>query len=265
MKVAGKILGAGLGFLLAGGPFGAIVGFIVGHYFDRGRASAKTNAKVSPKQLDKIQRTFFTTLFTSLGHLAKADGRVSEAEIAHAESVIKHMGLGSEQRQIAINLFQQGKSNAFNLHPVIKEFARICQNQQMLLQMYMELIIQGSLCDGQIHPKEMQILKRIAKTLGFRRISLQIMIQRVQAEQYFHQFQNQHSNHNQLTKAYHVLELEQNAPFSEVKKAYRRLMAQHHPDKLAARGLPDSMQRIAHEKSLEIKQAYELIKQQHQG
>lgn len=260
----GKLLGAGLGFLLSGRPLGAIIGFLIGHYFDRGRSSAQSNAKVSPKQLDKIQRTFFTTLFTTLGHLAKADGRVSESEIAHTESVIKHMGLDSSQRQTAINLFQQGKAASFNLTAVVKELGNVCRNQANLLQMYMELIIQASLSDGHIHPAEMKLLKKIGKQLGFKAISLQIMIQRVQAEQFFHQYQSNQSQSSQLTNAYHVLELEQNAPFAEVKKAYRRLMAQHHPDKLAAKGLPDSMQRIAHEKSLEIKQAYELIKE-HKG
>jgi len=260
MNVSGKIIGAALGFFLNGGPLGALFGFFIGHYFDRKR-NGQSASRVSAKELHKIHRTYFTSIYCSLGHLAKADGRVSEAEIQYAESVIRHMQLDDEQRQIAINLFQQGKQSDFSLESVLSQLRKACRQQRSLLQMFLEIMIQASLADGQISPSEMQLLQRMAKALGFNRIGLQIMIQRVQAEQYFHQQHQSQSTQKELQQAYRVLELEPDCTFNDVKKAYRRLMAQNHPDKLVAKGLPESMQQIAHEKVLEIQNAFQVIKQ----
>jgi DnaJ like chaperone protein len=63
-----------------------------------------------------------------------------------------------------------------------------------------------------------------------------------------------------LDDAYAALGLQPGASDAEVKRTYRRLMSRNHPDKLAARGLPESMREIAEERSREINTAYDLIK-----
>ncbi|KZZ15482.1 hypothetical protein A3751_17250 [Oleiphilus sp. HI0080] len=65
---------------------------------------------------------------------------------------------------------------------------------------------------------------------------------------------------SQLEEAYDVLGLEKECSDQELKRAYRRLMSQHHPDKLVAKGLPEEMMKLATEKTQQIKEAYELVK-----
>jgi len=64
-----------------------------------------------------------------------------------------------------------------------------------------------------------------------------------------------------LADAYRVLGVDPDAGEKEIKTAYRRLMNQHHPDKLKARGMPESMIPVAEEKTREIRAAYDAIRQ----
>ena len=63
-----------------------------------------------------------------------------------------------------------------------------------------------------------------------------------------------------LSEAYQLLGIDKNADKNATKRAYRKLMSQHHPDKLVAKGLPPEMIKIATEKTQSIKAAYELVK-----
>src|SRR6218665_701799 len=112
----GKILGFIAG-IVVGGPFGAIVGALLGHFLvDRKRNAAP---KMTAEQLHAVQTNFFTTVFLLLGHLAKADGRVSETEIQLTESLMGKMGLTPEHRREAIRLFKLGAADDFNFDAVM--------------------------------------------------------------------------------------------------------------------------------------------------
>lgn len=69
------------------------------------------------------------------------------------------------------------------------------------------------------------------------------------------------SSESSLQNAYGVLGIDKTASPQEIKKAYRRLMNQHHPDKLASRGLPPDMMTLAKEKTQQIRAAYDLIRE----
>lgn len=111
MKVWGKILGGLFGFLL-GGPLGALIGVAIGHAFDKGLRNV-TGA--IPRA--RAQGAFFTAVFSVLGHLSKADGRVNEDEIRMAEAVMDRMGLPAPLREHAKMLFRRGKEPGFSLMP----------------------------------------------------------------------------------------------------------------------------------------------------
>ena len=83
MRWVGKVIGGFLG-LAAGGPLGAVLGAALGHGVDQGLKKLQRNAQLPPGDRQRIQSAFFTATFSTLGHLSKADGRVSEAEIALA-------------------------------------------------------------------------------------------------------------------------------------------------------------------------------------
>ena len=114
--IYGKLIGGLIG-LLVGGVFGLIVGVFIGHTFDRGLIS--TLRFGSPENIERIKTSFFETSFLLSGHLAKADGRVTQQEIDHIEQVFTQMGLSAEQRKRAIDLFRRGAAEDFQVEPCL--------------------------------------------------------------------------------------------------------------------------------------------------
>ena len=272
----GKVLGGAFGYML-GGPIGALLGAALGHQLDKGinidfSAAGEHRADES---VELAQTAFFTATFSILGHIAKADGRVTKEEIAYAESVMQQMDLDSDQRKTAIWLFREGKKPDFKPDEIIEQFRKQLGRRRNLMRLFMEIQIQAAYEDGILHKSEEQILLSISRALGisereFR--TIEFMIQAAghfngQDSSYRHssrrgsrQQAGRRSSRSELEDAYKVLGVDSSASDNEVKKAYRRLLSQHHPDKLVSRGLPEEMMKIAAEKTHQIKQAYEVIR-----
>jgi DnaJ like chaperone protein len=261
----GKIFGGAFGFAL-GGPLGALLGTALGHRFDIGYQRLMGEGATTEADVERIQSAFFAATFSVMGHMAKADGRVSEAEIQLAQNVMSQMQLNADQRRAAINLFNQGKTDDFNLDEVLQQFKRECHGRRNLIQMFIEILIATVLADGTTHKSERDTLHYIGKQLGFHPFIIDQLVQMAQAQQEF-AYQRARGrttatpSKSTLNAAYQILGIPESASNDEVKKAYRRLMNQHHPDKLVAKGLPEEMMKLATEKTQEIKQAYEQIQQ----
>lgn len=257
----GKIFGGAFGFAL-GGPLGALLGAALGHKFDQGYQRFMDEG-ATEADVERIQSAFFTATFSVMGHLAKSDGRVSEAEIQLAQNLMSQMQLNTEQRRAAINLFNQGKSPDFRLDDVLQQFKEECHRRRNLIQMFIEILIATVLADGVAHKNERDRLHYIGKQLGFAPYIMDQLIQMVQAQREFSYQQQGRATtaapRTTIKAAYQVLGVAESANDAEVKKAYRRLMNQHHPDKLVAKGLPEEMMKLATEKTQEIKKAYEQI------
>ncbi len=250
----GKLVGGGFGFML-GGPIGALLGVVVGHQLDRGLNIIDLNAG----DTERVQLAFFTTSFSVMGYLAKVDGQVSKSEIQMAENIMRQMNLSSEQRRAAIDLFNQGKQPDFALDEVLEQFRKECHRRTSLLQMFLEILISTAYADQQFEPAEYNALKHIATHIGFSVDHLDQLIQMVSAQG---SYQKQAGTAlRPVDEAYAVLGVDSKISDTDLKKTYRRLMSQHHPDKLVAKGLPEEMIKIANEKTSEIRKAYEQIKQ----
>ena len=266
----GKVVGGAFGFML-GGPLGAVLGAALGHQFDKGLNLADMqggmgDAFAGVGNRERVQTAFFTTLFSVMGHVAKADGRVSEDEIAMAKQVMQQMALDASQRKLAIDLFNAGKQDDFDLDGVIQQFRQEAHRRRTLLQMFMEILLHAAYADNVLDPAEQRLLERISEMLGFSRMAYQQLHARVQAQRQFHAGGGEAvSPQAQLKEAYEALGVSETASDAEVKKAYRRLMNQHHPDKLVSKGLPEEMIKLANEKTQEIKAAYETIKKARKG
>ncbi|NVK22483.1 MAG: co-chaperone DjlA [Kangiellaceae bacterium] len=268
MSWLGKVIGGVLGFSFGGGPLGAIIGAALGHQLDK--KSDQYNVQYAPGDQERVQAAFFTATFSVMGHLAKADGRVSQQEIRHAENVMQRMGLDESARTLAIDLFKQGKETDFDLQAVLSQFRHECHRRKNLMQMFLEIQISMAMADGGLHDKEHQVLRQIGQGLGFSSFVIDQLIKMVQAQQRFHQYSQQQqagggyagsdTNAPSVEQAYQLLGVNSSDDEKAVKRAYRRLMAQHHPDKLVAKGLPEQMIKMATEKTQEIKAAYELIR-----
>jgi DnaJ like chaperone protein len=188
-----------------------------------------------------------------MGHIAKADGSVSSAEISTVEAIMARMQLDSRQRRAAIKLFNEGKKAEFPLHDVLMQFRHECHGRRNLVQMFIEIQIAVAMADSRLHSAERKIIFFIGQELGFDHAAIEQLFKFTGASE-----QPARRGHS-LDAAYEILGVSKAATDADVKKAYRRLMSQHHPDKLIAKGLPDEMVKLATEKTQKIKAAYEEI------
>ncbi len=252
----GTVIGGALGWMM-GGPLGAILGAALGGNFDRGISLGdKLNPQFGPGGQERVQMAFFTATFSVMGHIAKADGHVSPQEITAAQNLMAQMQLNAQQRKAAVQLFEQGKAHDFPLNDILLQLKQECHRRRNLIQMFVEIQIGTALADGRIDSKEKQIIYAIGQTLGFSIADIDHLFSIASGAQA--------SSNNALTlkQAYAILGVDASASEAEVKKAYRRLMSQHHPDKLVSKGLPDEMIEIATRKTQEIRKAYELIRKE---
>jgi DnaJ like chaperone protein len=258
----GKALGGAFGFMM-GGPLGALIGIAFGHNFDKGLGSVLSDASFKPGQQERVQAAFFTATFSVMGHIAKADGKVTPDEIRMAEAVMTNMGLSADVRDSAKKLFNEGKSDDFPLDEVLDQFKKEVHRRSTLILMFLEIQLQGAYADGRLDAAEEKVLNHICQRLGIPLEQLSRLEEMLKAG--FGQGSYGSSSRNRpgtsLADAYAILGIKKSSTDAEVKKAYRRLMSQHHPDKLVSKGLPEQMIKDATEKTQQIKDAYEQVKQ----
>jgi DnaJ like chaperone protein len=255
----GKVIGALLGMMFAkGNPWGIVIGIIAGHYFDTQAMKGRSSGGANPRA---IQDAFFRATFKVMGHVAKADGRVSEEEIRAARAVMNQFRLGEPEVRLAIELFTEGKASDFPLAETLTQLANQLHNRPDLRRMFVQIQLQTALWGDGIHTQARVMLVRICQGLGVSEFELAQMeaILRMQRSSGSSGQTYQRSSRDSMADAYGVLGVTPQATDAEVTKAYRRQMSQNHPDKLAAKGLPDSMKTVAEEKTKQIRTAYEAI------
>ena len=243
---------------MVGGFIGLLIGVLIGHQFDKGLASLEGGFAPGMSHVE-IQHAFFEATFSVMGHLAKSDGRVSEEEIALAREVMTRMGLSEQARHEAIALFSKGKASDFALDEMLERFRFATRRAHNLRQMFIEIQLHAAYADGSLDPAEKSLLLRICEELGFSSADFDRLDAMVRAEK--HASQGGRVEQVSLDDAYAILNVSSQSTDAEVKRAYRKLTNQHHPDKLVAKGLPEEMMKLAEEKTREIRAAYERIRE----
>ncbi|SOB76267.1 DnaJ like chaperone protein [Marinobacter sp. LV10R510-11A] len=244
---------------LIGYAFGKFLGFLVGAAigaFLLNRIKSRLVGK-----LQNIQSGFIESVFAVMGALCKADGVVSEDEIQVAEAMFVRFRLNETQRATAKAAFSRGKAEGFDLDAELQHFLRISGGQPAFLQMFLQVQFSAVAADGVVHPAEREMLMRIARGLGLPESQidqLEAMLRGAHSSQAGGQ---QRSTAQQTDDAYKVLGVSSSISDAELKKVYRKLMSENHPDKLAGRGLPESMREMAEERTQEITHAYDVIKE----
>jgi DnaJ like chaperone protein len=207
-----------------------------------------------------------------MGHVAKSDGRVSEAEVAAARQVMNELRLDGAQIHAAIAHFTRGKNPNFDLEATVDEFSEACAGRPDLQRVFLEIQIRAALEGVDMQGPARGVIQKVSDLLEISRIELAHMeaVLRIRREQ-FRAGPRGGNGHGgaqapppksglQLSAAYQILEVDAKATDDEVAKAYRRQLSKHHPDKLKANGLPESMLEHAKQRTQQIIEAYELIK-----
>lgn len=281
MGFIGKIIGVFLGWKV-GGFFGAIAGLILGSIADKKLYELGSVSSSFFKKKTTRQDLFMQTTFAVLGHLSKSKGRVTEEDIQLANQLMIQLKLDDAGRKLAQDAFRRGKESDFPIRQVIREFRIGCGQRADLLRMFLQVQVQAAFADSELHENEKEVLYVIAEELGLSRMQFEQMIAMEMAARAFtqggfyqqyqqssyqggYQYQQQNSGSYQhasgptLNDAYKVLGVTESYEQNTVKRAYRRLMNEHHPDKLVAKGLPPEMMEMAKEKTQQIQAAYDLI------
>jgi len=237
----GKIFGGSIGLML-GGPLGAILGATIGHTL------IDQQAKTYPgsfSDLERKQAVFFTAIFAMLGKMAKADGVVTRDELDVVEHFMReNLRLDTNARRFAVGIFNEAKDSDAPFEAYAQQFGAVFNGEPQLRQMFYELLFRLAMADGVLHPAEERLLKITPELIGLPG-SLFEMLRRQLVKD--------------LAPLYAMLGVEVSASNQEVKKAYRKLATEYHPDKIIAQGLPDDFQKFAEDKFKEINSAYEEI------
>ena len=238
------------------GFFGAFLGFFIGSFFDR--MNAYGTGGINPLQNALRQTVFLETVFILMGKLAKADGQVSQNEISHVEQFMQKLGMTPEHRQQAIILFKRGADPAFDIAPTYSKFMAVCGHTKNLKQMLLVYLIVMALADGDFHPAEEAMLAEIASHLGYDQAAFKHLMEMVLNQSHFGG--GQVNTAAALDDAYKALGVTKDSSDQDIKRAYRKLISQYHPDKLIGQGMPEDMIAMATEQAKEIQLAYDLLK-----
>jgi DnaJ like chaperone protein len=242
-----------VGFWLAG-VFGLVVGASIGYALDSGARSARRPG------LPGLQAQFLETTFAVMGAICKADGVVTDAEIRVTQDIFDQLQLSDEQRQTAMAAFSRGKAPGFDLDATVDAFVQSARGGTALYSLFLQVQLSAVAADGQVHPAEHAMLVRVARRMGLGEGEVARLEALLRAAAGGAPSASRPPPRERLDDAYAALGLTQAASESEIKQTYRNLMRENHPDRLTARGLPESMRAMAEKRSREINVAYDLIK-----
>ncbi len=251
MPYYGKIIGTLIG-LATGRPLLALLGLILGHQFDRGFAARLPR--------ERLSGDFVASLFQVMGHLAKADGQVTEDEIRAARSIMHRLNLDAAETRQAIGWFETGKNASFPLLATLQHLREHSARRAEQRGLFVRLLLEVSLAKSSLNPRERAIIWTICQQLEIGRVELAQLEAMLRAQKGFRRSPQGDADALKVDRAYSTLGVDRSSTNDDIKKAYRRLMNRNHPDKIAS-GNPDAAAVAeAERKTRDIRGAYEMLK-----
>ena len=247
MSILGKIVGGTIGFAL-GGPLGAIAGAVFGHTFDIENRGTSPNERVRLSRGEEAQLTFFVAAFSMLAKLAKADGRISKEEIVSVEHfMVQDLNLDPEGRRVGINIFHAAIDSPQTFDDFAVQFYNQFRNQRQMLELMIDILLRVSVADGILSESEERLIRIAVRIFNF------------SDEEYK---KRKAKYVRDVDQYYGILGCDRYDSEDHIKKQYRKLVTEYHPDKIASKGLPEEFIKFANDKFREIQEAYEDIKKE---
>ncbi|MEA1945906.1 MAG: TerB family tellurite resistance protein [Thermodesulfobacteriota bacterium] len=247
MGFLGKVIGGTIGFAMAG-PLGAIAGAALGHAFDAGGQTYYTTERASISAGEEAQFTFFVAVFSMLAKLAKADGRVSKEEMDAVENfMVYDLNLNPESKRLATNIFHTAIDSPDNFNAFASQFYNKFRSQYQMLDLMIDILLRVSVADGKLSPNEEKLILSAVRIFNFN-------------DEKYRKLKAKYIQ--DVEKYYAVLGCDRNDSNEHIKKQYRKLVSDYHPDKIASKGLPEEFAKFASDKFREIQSAYEVIKKE---
>lgn len=237
MSIWGKIIGGAAGFAL-GGPIGALLGVVGGHALDRYTDDQPVDEEAATKKIA------FTIGVIALGaKMAKADGVVTRDEIAAFREVFR---VPPEEIKNVGRVWDTARKTSDGFEAYAQQIARLFNPGSPVLEELIGSLFHIAKADGVVHENEVAYLKRVAEIFGFDDLA-------------FDRMRATYVGDNGADP-YSVLGVDPAASDADVRAAYRRLIREHHPDRLIAQGLPDELISAATERMAAVNAAWDRIK-----
>ncbi|MEY5042479.1 MAG: hypothetical protein RLZZ414_2043 [Bacteroidota bacterium] len=254
----GKIFGAGLGWVLTGKIYGLVIGLIIGDFIDK--MNKRNN--ISKNQTSKID--FTKSLIVLSAAIMRANGKVVKSELDFVKSFFVRQ-FGEEIAKDNLIILREVLKEELNLDEVLAKIRvsmRVAE-KRLLLQYLFGIAASDGIVDGD----ELILLQKITFKLGLSSIDFETNRVMFSSRNDGYSYQDysgggsrQYTTQNNVVQDsdYEVFGLKSNATWDEVKKAYRKMAVQYHPDKVAHLG--NEHVKIAEEKFKLIQESYERIK-----
>jgi len=244
MSIWGKVIGGVAGFAI-GGPLGAILGAAAGHAVDKAKAAEAAASGFG--DADSRQVAFTTAVIVLCAKMAKVDGQVTPDEIAAFKKIFQ---IPTDEQETVGKLFNEARREATGFEPYAQQIAALFSHQPAVLEEILGALFVIAKADGVVHPNELQFVQQVAQIFGF-------------GPHRFEQLKAIYlGSGEQDSDAYEVLGLTRDVADGDIKKTYRKLIRENHPDTLMAQGLPQEFIDLANEKMAKINAAYDRIEKE---
>ncbi len=246
----GAIIGAYLMHSFVGALIGGFIGWLITSQARAARPRASFDAVIEP-------------LFGLLGAVAKADGRVSEAEIAVAERLMSRMGLDGDRRRHAVASFNAGKQSGYDIDATLSRLRQWAGGRRDHAITILDVVVDTALAEG-VGERKMQMLRQLAAALRISEMELMAVMAMKGYAWNPSGGRGPGGGYVPPRRApsgpdpYAVLGVQRDADDRAIKRAYRKLISEHHPDRLG--DLPEDLRRRAEQRASDINAAYERIK-----
>ena len=232
--------------LLFGGPLGAIIGVSLGHHLVDKKAEYGPSGAVPPKS-EQAQAAYFVCIFSILGKIAKADGVVTNDELKVVDDFINGMNISETEKQFAKQVFNEAKNSNYSVEDFASQFYQINSGQPAVLHSFLDVLFRVAAADKVLHPAEEDALKKVKDIFQI-------------SDKQFSDIKSIYFT--DVDRYYKLLSCSVDSSNDEIKKSYKKLVRDFHPDTIVSKGLPEEFTEFAASRFREIQEAYEKVRKE---